>query len=110
MGWWLEVLESPRLPPGIRFRIGDGCLWTFGRDKSSMESHIRIPEAAVSREHAILECSAGGPTITDCGSLSGTFVNGFRISQQRCRSQPIILEDSSVIEIGSTSFCVKNTQ
>ncbi len=40
----------------------------------------------VSREHAVLETSPDGVTISDTGSLNGTYVNDVRVDKAHLRS------------------------
>ena len=55
---------------------------TLGRRSSNM---IQIPSAIVSGEHARLELTRQGHTITDLGSTNGTYVNGTRIHETAVR-------------------------
>ena len=108
---YLEVVDSPRLPVGIQFKLSPGApSYKFGREKSSDMHHIRIPEANVSRSHAIIFCrseekgSTPYPFICDMGSVIGTFVNDIRISQERTKSLPHQLTHNDEILIGQTRF------
>lgn len=57
------------------------------------------PEAKVSRRHAVIEVRGDSITITDIGSLNGTFINrGKRIEA----SQPHALKDGDEVIIGKT--------
>jgi DNA-binding NtrC family response regulator len=58
---------------------------------------LRIPEAAVSRVHAVVEVRPDGIWIVDAGSTNGTLVNGSRVAAQR-------LADHDVVRIGDTVF------
>ncbi|MEW6429549.1 MAG: adenylate/guanylate cyclase domain-containing protein [Thermodesulfobacteriota bacterium] len=66
------------------FRIGrsDGC-------------DIRLPESAVSRQHAMVQIESGGRcNLIDLGSANGTFLNGQRVAA------PAWLHPGDRIEIG----------
>ncbi|KAM0682205.1 Angiogenic factor with G patch and FHA domains 1 [Mitosporidium daphniae] len=112
MDWYLEVVDSPRLPAGIKFKLSPGApSYTFGREKSANEHHIRIPEVNVSRSHAIMFCRGeqpefSPPFICDMGSVIGTFVNDTRISEERIKSQPYQLYHKDKVSIGQTQFRV----
>ncbi|HTT77891.1 MAG TPA: FHA domain-containing protein, partial [Candidatus Binataceae bacterium] len=47
---------------------------------SAPDNGLRIAEYTVSRRHALLERTADGYRLSDCGSTNGTFVNGHRIT------------------------------
>jgi ABC-type multidrug transport system ATPase subunit/pSer/pThr/pTyr-binding forkhead associated (FHA) protein len=49
---------------------------TIGRNRASM---IYVPSRIVSGDHAKIELTRQGHTITDVGSTNGTFVNGHRL-------------------------------
>lgn len=57
------------------------------------DCHIVIGNSYVSRRHAQIVGASGKYTITDLGSMYGTFVNGTRIGEQ-------VLEDGDRIELG----------
>jgi len=75
-------------------QLTDGKPHLIGRDPSA---DIYLNEAIVSRKHAILQFQNGTVIISDCGSLSGTYVNGRRISQH-------ILVQADKVQIGATEF------
>lgn len=110
MEWYLQVVDSPRLPIGIRFKLVPGARsFNFGREKSSDNNHIRIPEMNVSRSHAIIFCrdkSNGhcSPFICDMGSTIGTFVNDIRLSETKEKSPLHRLSHEDEILIGQTLF------
>jgi len=47
------------------------------------ENPIRLTERNVSRRHAVLRRTPGGFSITDAGSMCGTFVNGVRVHREQ---------------------------
>src|SRR5262245_12744349 len=65
-------------------------LTTLGRRSSNM---IQIPSAIVSGEHARLELTRQGHTITDLGSTNGTYVNGKPLKPQA----PYLLASNDII-------------
>jgi hypothetical protein len=88
--WWQRLLATfagtkrPRVEPSATIlrppdvALGDAL--TLGR---SSESDYLVPEATVSAKHAELRRTADGWWIRDLGSLNGTRVNGWRVTEQR---------------------------
>ncbi|MEA2180690.1 MAG: hypothetical protein QOG77_3987 [Solirubrobacteraceae bacterium] len=70
---------------------------TVGRDPGCL---LRLDDPKVSRRHATLAPSGGGLTITDEGSLNGTWVNDGRIAGART----LALGDR--VRIGGSEFIV----
>lgn len=64
------VLISTGIQKGARFLLTDTA--TIGRSTSSS---IFLDDITVSRSHARIENSAAGFSLTDAGSLNGTYVN-----------------------------------
>lgn len=58
---------------------------------------VRLPENAVSRQHAVVEARADGVWIVDLGSTNGTLVNGERVQAAR-------LADHDIVRIGDSVF------
>jgi hypothetical protein len=78
----------------------DGPALRIGR---GVANDIRSDEAAVALEHAVIEsAAAAGFTITDLGSLTGTFVNGNAIESAG-------LAGGDRIEIGNLRLAVADT-
>lgn len=71
---------------------------SIGRSKSC---DIILPDATVSRDHAVLMRREAGWMVTDTGSKSGTFVNG-RKAAPKTRVVP-----GDVIAMGSTALMLK---
>ncbi|MDX9910957.1 MAG: FHA domain-containing protein [Phycisphaerales bacterium] len=63
-------------------------------------NQIRIPLAAVSREHAEIESTGKVAHLRDLGSSNGTFVNGQKISDRE-------LHPGDRVVIGSAMFVVR---
>ena len=66
---------------GIVRKLGEGPL-TIGRGE---HNGLRLPDAAVSRHHCVLEVDNGGIHLRDPGSFNGTYVNGARVSEALLR-------------------------
>ena len=67
---------------------------TLGREA---DNTLSIPEAAVSRHHALIEKRADGHWIVDNGSTNGTVVNGERVAAHR-------LVEHDIVRVGDTVF------
>jgi pSer/pThr/pTyr-binding forkhead associated (FHA) protein len=67
------------LPGGqeVAFALSEGSV-TIGR---ATHNDIVLSDSKVSRVHAHLECSGAGCTLSDAGSVNGTFVNGARVER-----------------------------
>jgi len=74
---------------GERFYL-DGTDFTVGRDP---ECDIFLNDVTVSRQHARLVVSADGVTVTDEGSLNGTYVNDVLVDKAR-------LQHGDALQIG----------
>jgi pSer/pThr/pTyr-binding forkhead associated (FHA) protein len=57
------------------------------------DSEIFLDDVTVSRRHAVFNRTADGYTVSDVGSLNGTYVN-------RDRIETIALKDSDEVQIG----------
>jgi pSer/pThr/pTyr-binding forkhead associated (FHA) protein len=84
---WLEELGKKRR----RFALGPRCL--IGRHPAC---DLRVNEAAVSGEHAIVRWVEGGWQLRDLGSRNGTFVDGRRIEA----GERVQLRAASVFTLG----------
>ena len=86
----LNGVRHPLEPPGL----------TIGRGTAS---DIRIDDPGVSRRHVEFRVQPGSSStsvsVVDLGSTNGTVVNGQRVQQA-------VLEDGSVVQIGSTRIVV----
>lgn len=91
-----EVAEGPVLvvrkgpQPGERFYV-DRPRLTVGRDPGS---DIFLNDMTVSRAHAVLTLSGDTVSVSDAGSLNGTYVNGVCIDR-------IQLFEGDVVQIGT---------
>jgi len=91
----LEQVESPVLivrkgaEVGERFYI-DRPKLTIGRDP---RSDVFLNDVTVSRKHAVVEKVGDEVSISDVGSLNGTYVNGVSVDNA-------VLESGSFVQIG----------
>lgn len=84
----LIVRKGPQ--PGERFFI-DRPKLGIGRDP---KSDIFLNDMTVSRSHAMVTCVADEVSVSDAGSLNGTYVNGEIVESAR-------LSDGDVVQIGT---------
>lgn len=61
---------------------------------------IRIPDASVSRFHAMIERRSRGYVVRDLGSARGTFVDGHRVTE-------VGLENGASLRFGTVDFAVR---
>ena len=71
---------------GERFMI-DRPRLTIGRDP---DADIFLNDVTVSRAHAALELVGGAVTISDAGSLNGTYVNGVCVDAAQLTSGDVV--------------------
>ncbi len=83
----LVVHKGPEI--GERFYL-EGSILTIGRDPSSS---IFLNDITVSRTHATVRRSASQVSISDSGSLNGTYVNGVSVDQAE-------LHNGDAVQIG----------
>jgi hypothetical protein len=84
----LIVRKGPQ--PGERFFIDRGRL-TIGRDP---KSDIFLNDTTVSRAHAVIDCEANVVSVSDAGSLNGTYLNGQIV-------EDAVLADGDVLQVGT---------
>jgi hypothetical protein len=84
----LVVRKGPQ--PGERFFL-DRSRLVIGRDPAS---DIFLNDMTVSRSHAVVESDEHGVTVSDAGSLNGTYVNGVVAEEAS-------LNDGDVLQIGT---------
>ncbi|MGO9079314.1 MAG: FHA domain-containing protein [Streptosporangiaceae bacterium] len=70
---WLRQ-PSPRLV----LPAGPQSFFTIGREPGC---DLRLADAGVSRRHAVLRRSGDGWLLSDLGSLNGTWLNGWRVTE-----------------------------
>ena len=64
---------------------------SIGRDPSN---DLVLPDAMVSRRHALIECRGSQFYLRDCNSSNGSLVNGDRVTERSLR-------DGDLVAIGS---------
>jgi len=76
----------------------------FGRDASQCD--VALSEASAGRRHFEVVVTENGKQVQlqDCGSASGTFVNGDRVSGGDDSQQPRSLSLNDRIQVGQTEF------
>jgi len=84
----LVVRKGPDV--GERFYL-DRAVLTMGRDP---RADIFLNDVTVSREHATLSVTGTEVSVSDAGSLNGTYVNGVCVDRA-------ILRDTDVLQIGT---------
>ena len=97
-------LEQPRAPLLLAVLSGPGAGTVLplrrGRYRIGRSgTEVAIPDADLSREHARLDVSDAGITVTDLGSANGTWIGGLEV-----RSAPVSTD--SVIGCGSSTLAV----
>jgi hypothetical protein len=81
----LLVIAGPN--QGQIFELPDNVKLTIGRGDTAP---VRLSDPTVSRAHCVLECSDGIAILKDCGSRSGTRVNGTPITEHELRHDEVI--------------------
>jgi serine/threonine-protein kinase len=91
----LEVVEGPR--EGRSFVFDGHDTFIVGRSRSV---HCSVPEdAALSRDHFIIEINPPQCELRDLGSTNGTFVNNRRVERVRLSSGDVIAAGQSVFRV-----------
>ena len=75
-------------------------LLSIGRDPSN---DLVLPDALVSRRHAVIECRGSQYVMRDCNSSNGSLVNGDRISEHQ-------LKDGDLLAIGTARLLFRETE
>jgi pSer/pThr/pTyr-binding forkhead associated (FHA) protein len=70
-------LQAPR-PPTLMLPSGTKDSFTIGRDAAC---DLVLCDMTVSRSHAGLRREAGGWVLSDAGSMNGTRLNGWRVTE-----------------------------
>jgi uncharacterized RDD family membrane protein YckC len=74
-------------------------LLSIGRDPSN---DLVLPDALVSRRHAVIECRGDQYILRDCNSSNGSLVNGDRVSE-------LTLKDGDLLAIGTARLLFRGT-
>jgi len=80
---------------GVDRRIPLGNRTIIGRAENS---HVRLADRSLSRNHAEIQQRDGSSYLVDLGSTNGTFVNGVRLHRERA------LKDGDVIVLGEITM------
>jgi pSer/pThr/pTyr-binding forkhead associated (FHA) protein len=97
-----EPTIDPNLPVGSALLVvqkgpGAGSRFLLDQDVVNAgrhpDSEIFLDDVTVSRRHAVFNRSGDGYTVSDVGSLNGTYVN-------RDRIETVALTDSDEVQIG----------
>ncbi|MFO0934167.1 MAG: sigma 54-interacting transcriptional regulator [Planctomycetota bacterium] len=96
----LVVIDGPNR--GAVLEIGPGET-RIGRDRNV---ELVLPDARVSRRHAVLAVAAdGGCSVTDLGSKNATYLNGIRLTGSRVLApgDELRLGDTTLVFVDATS-------
>ncbi len=84
----------------------DGSVYEIGDNRAlvgrSSKADISLPQAEVSRRHAVIYRRAGGVWIVDLGSANGTIVNGVKVD-----GEPMALRTGDQIVLGSATLTLR---
>jgi pSer/pThr/pTyr-binding forkhead associated (FHA) protein len=98
----LEVMRGEVSGRVFFLKAGDNLIGRWDPDKEAfpiVDLEAYDMEAKVSRKHAVINVSEGTATVTDIGSMNGTFINqGPRLENE----QPYPLEDGDELIVGKT--------
>jgi uncharacterized RDD family membrane protein YckC len=86
-----KLVVNPSSPNRREVSLSPGAALTIGRDPTN---DLVLPDAMVSRRHAIIESRGGLFFLRDCRSANGSVVNGERVSERGLR-------DGDVVAIGT---------
>jgi len=86
-----RLIVNPTSSNRREIPLARGTILTIGRDPSN---DLVLPDAMVSRRHAVIEHRGGHFHLRDCSSANGSVVNGDRVSERGLR-------DGDLVAIGS---------
>ncbi|HEX9188729.1 MAG TPA: FHA domain-containing protein, partial [Vicinamibacteria bacterium] len=86
-----KLIVNPTSVNRREIPLARATILTIGRDPSN---DLVLPDAMVSRRHAVVEHRGGQFFLRDCGSANGSVVNGDRVSERGLR-------DGDLVAIGS---------
>lgn len=86
-----RLILNPKAVNRREIPLSHGALLAIGRDPSN---DLVLPDAMVSRRHAVIEQRDGSFLLRDCRSANGSVVNGERVSER-------VLCDGDLLAIGS---------
>ncbi len=77
-----KLIVNPSLPNRRELALSPGSILTIGRDPGN---DLVLPDAMVSRRHAVVEHREGRYRLRDCNSANGSVVNGHLVSERELR-------------------------
>ena len=86
-----KLIVNPTSPNRRELLLAQSMILTIGRDPSN---DLVLPDAMVSRRHAVVEHRGSQFFLRDCSSANGSVVNGDRVSERGLR-------DGDLMAIGS---------
>ncbi len=95
-----KLVVNPSSPHRREVSLSRGAALTIGRDPTS---DVVLPDAMVSRRHAVVEPRGGLFFLRDCGSANGCVVNGERVSERG-------LQDGDVLAIGTVRIVFRDAE
>jgi uncharacterized RDD family membrane protein YckC len=81
-----KLIVNPTSAARREIRLSRNLL-SIGRDPSN---DLVLPDAMVSRRHAVIECRGNQYYLRDCNSSNGSVVNGDRISERSLRDGDLV--------------------
>ena len=96
-----EYILTGECPQGIRVR------YALGGDSVSVGRHglVLLPDASVSREHAVFTRRGDAWLLTDAGSRNGTFVNGVAVQRKMVHPGDIVKFGKVELRIDDCDDC-----
>ena len=92
-----RLIINPNAPARFEANLSRGVL-SIGRDPGN---DLVLPDAMVSRRHAVVEYRAGHYSLRDCNSSNGSMVNGDRVFEHTLR-------DGDVVAIGTARLLFRD--
>jgi hypothetical protein len=89
-------LQAPR-PPTLMLPSGTKDSFTIGRDAAC---DLVLCDMTVSRSHAGLRREAGGWVLSDAGSMNGTRLNGWRVTE------PVLVRAGDEVMFGALTLVI----
>ncbi|HEY6552899.1 MAG TPA: FHA domain-containing protein, partial [Vicinamibacteria bacterium] len=81
-----KLIVNPTSAARREIRLARSLL-SIGRDPSN---DLVLPDAMVSRRHAVIECRGNQYYLRDCNSSNGSVVNGDKISERSLRDGDLV--------------------
>ena len=81
-----KLILNPTTSTRREIALGRSLL-SIGRDPSN---DLVLPDAMVSRRHAVIECRGSQYYLRDCNSSNGSVVNGDRVEEKSLRDGDLV--------------------